>query len=224
MPRRGLTLCLAVFAITAAILWLPWATQKRTVVASTPVPPALFSVTPAPLPPGSSACMDQVTMDSRSQVVETGVNAGSGKGPPLEVTTSGPGYRATTRVPGGYASTPALTFRITPPDHELLGRICFRNAGKRKISLNGTSEFRTLGRPSLSIDGASQPYDVQLKFYGQRPASYLSQAGAILDHATTFTPGIFGRPLLVLLALLALVGIPLGAFGALAIAAREDEG
>src|SRR4051794_187449 len=152
MPRRALILCLAAFAIAAAILWLPWATAKRTVVASTPVPPALFAVTPAPLPPGSSACMEQVTLDSKSQVAEIGVNTGTGKGPPLEVTTSGPGgYSAKTRVPGGYTSTPALLFKLTPPQHELLGKICFRNAGKRKMSLNGTNEFRTLGRPSLSI-------------------------------------------------------------------------
>jgi hypothetical protein len=222
MRRRPALIALAAFVVIAAILWVPWATTKRTVVASTPVPPALFGVTPAPLKPGQNACMSQVTLDPMSQVAEIGVNTSGKPGPPLDVVASGPGYRATARVPAGYTDTPALHFDMTPPRHALVGQICIRNAGHISMSLNGTTEFRTMGRPVLSIDKVQQPLDAQLKLYGRRQESYASQIGRIFDHAATFTPGI-PPGVLMLLCLLALVGIPAGTFAALAIAARDDD-
>src|SRR3954452_13957150 len=129
MRRRTVLVAIGAFVALAAILWLPWATKKRPVVASTPVPPALFSVTPAPLKPGQRACMVQVTLDPLSQVAEIGVNAGKKPGPPLDVVASGPGYRATTHVAGGYSDTPALRFVVAPPKHALIGQICIRNVG-----------------------------------------------------------------------------------------------
>jgi hypothetical protein len=224
MRSRRLWIALGALVAIAAVLWIPWATKQRTVVDSTPVPPALFSVTPAPLGPGQTACMQQVTLDSLSQVAEIGVATGGKPGPPLEVTASGPGgYRATTRIPPGYTDTPGLRFPLTPPKRALFGQICIRNAGRQAMSLNGTNEFRTTGRPTLVIDNVPQPFDAQLKLYGRKPASYLDRIGAIFDHAATFTPGFLPEPVLVLLALLALIGIPAGAFAALAIAARSDD-
>jgi hypothetical protein len=223
MRRRTVLTAIIAFVVLAAILWLPWATKKRPVVASTPVPPALFTVTPAPLKPGQKACLLQVTLDPLSQVAEIGVNTGNKPGPPLEVVASGPGYRAATHVAGGYTDTPALRFFLIPPKHALLGRICIRNVGHNAISLNGTNEFRTTGRPSLVIDNVVQPFDAQLKLYARKDQSYLSRAGAILGHAAIFMPAALSKTVLLLLALLALVGIPAGVFGALALAARADD-
>jgi len=223
MRRRSVLIAIGAFVALAAIFWLPWATKKRPVVASIPVPPAQFTVTPAPLKPGQTACMTQVTLDPLSQVAEIGVNTGKRPGPPLDVVATGTGYRATTHVPGGYTDTPALRFFLTPPKHALLGRICIRNVGHAAISLNGTSEFRTTGRPSLVIDKVVQPFDAQLKLYARKDQSYLSRAGAIVGHAAIFTPAALSKMVLLLLALLALAGIPAGVFGALWLAARADD-
>src|SRR4051794_27813173 len=110
MRRRSWLIAIGVFVALGAVLWLPWATEKRAVVASTPVPPALFGVTPAPVKAGQTACMDQVTLDPRSRVAEIGVATGNKPGPPLEVVATGPGYRSTARVPQGYTDTASLRF------------------------------------------------------------------------------------------------------------------
>jgi hypothetical protein len=225
MPRRATFAALGIVALLAAFLWIPWATEKRVVVASTPVPPALFSVTPIPLGPGQSACMNQVTLDPNSQIVEIGVDTGGKPGPPLDVAATGRGYRATTRVPGGYTDTngPALQFGLEPPRRALLARLCIRNSGERSLKLDGTNEFRTSGRPSLEIDGAPQEVDARLLIYARERTSYASRIGDIFDHASTFTPGFLGAPVLIVLGLLALLGIPAATFAALAAAAREDD-
>src|SRR4051812_41618509 len=115
MAKRVLVGSLAVFALVAAVLWVPWATEKRTVAASTPVPPPLYGITRAPLGPGQRACMKQVTLDPLSQVGQIGADTGGKPGPALDIAASGPGYWARARVPAGYRDTAALRFRITPP-------------------------------------------------------------------------------------------------------------
>jgi hypothetical protein len=225
MRNRTALIGLGVFVVVAAILFVPWATKDRGVIASTPVPPPLFSVTSIPLKPGQTACMNQVTFDPLSQVAEIGVGTGGKPGPPLMATLSGPGYRSVARVPAGYTDKngPALRFDVQPPAHALLGRMCIRNAGTSEMSLNGTNEFRTSGRPALSVDGAAQAVDARLAFYARKPASYAGRVGPIFGHASTFTPGFLSQGVLILLGLLALIGIPAGAFAALAVAARDDE-
>jgi hypothetical protein len=223
MPKRVFIAGLAAFAIIGAILWVPWGTEKRTLPSSTAVPPALFGITPAPLGAGQTACLEQVTMDKLSQVGQIGAQTGGKPGPRLSITATGPGYRATSKVDRGYTDDAAIQFALTPPPEALIGKLCIRNDGPGKLSLNGTNEFRTMGRPVLTIDGAPQPYDAQLAFYARQPASYLARAGATFRHAATFTPGFLPRSVIALLALLALVGIPAGTIGALALALRSDE-
>jgi hypothetical protein len=223
MDRRILAAGLALFAIAAAILFVPWATEKRPVVASTGVPPALFGITPAPLKPGQNACMQQVTFDPLSQVGQIGVATGKKPGPPLAITATAPGYRATSRIAPGYTDTQALYFDLTPPRKAVMGQLCIRNAGKRAMSLDATTEFRTMGRPALFIDGVLAQSDAQLAFFSKAHKSYAARIGPTFRHAAIFTPGFLPRPLLIVIALLALIGIPLGSIAALAIAARADE-
>jgi hypothetical protein len=223
MDKRVFGGGLALFALIAAILFVPWATESRTVIASIPVAPPLFGITPAPVGPGKQACMTQVTFDRFSQIGRIGATTGGKPGPAITITASGPGYRATSSIPAGYGDDTGLQFQLTPPQRELIGEICFLNRGPGTLTLNGTNEFRTMGRPSLLIDGVPQLYDVQLSFFARDGASYLSRAGAIFRHAAIFTPDLLPRVVIALIALLALIGIPAGAIAALAIAIRRDE-
>jgi hypothetical protein len=221
MAKRPLLIALGVFVVVAAILWIPWATKDR-VVGSTPVPPPLFGITPVPLKGGSTACLDNVTFSPQTDIGEIGVTTKGKPGPRLDITASAPGYHVTSQISAGYSTDPAARFPIASPPGAVIGKLCIHNAGKTAISLNGTNEFRTMGRPTLVVDGAPQPVDAKLVFYDRVHSSYVSRLGSIFGHAAIFTPGFFSKVVLMLLALLALVGIPLAVALALSIALRED--
>src|SRR4051794_14623898 len=220
MARRPLLIGLGVLAVIAAILWIPWATKER-VVTTTPVPPPLFGITPAPVKAGGTACLTNVTFTPETEIGEIGLTT-NGPGPPLDITASAKGYRAGTKIAGGYRSDPAARFTIAAPPGPVIGKLCIHNAGRSGVSLNGTNESRTMGRPTLVVDGVAQPLDAKLVFYDRVRSSYVSRLGTIFTHAAVFTPAFFSKAVLMLLALLALVGIPLAIAAALAIALRED--
>lgn len=214
---------LAVFALIAAVLWIPWATEARVVTAATPVPPPLFGVTPIPLKGGSTACLTTVTFDRHTQIGEIGVATGGKPSPPLVITASAPGYRATTRI-AGYAEGHSVRFTIATPSRSVIGKLCIHNAGRTTVQLDGTNEFRTMGRPTLDVDGVAQPVDAKLVFYERTRSSYLSRFGQIFEHAAIFTPPFMPQLVLILLALLALAGIPVAIAFALRAAMQDDDG
>jgi hypothetical protein len=219
MPsRRVMLIALAAFAVVAAVLWIPWATKDRVVVASTPVPPPLFGITPAPLKGGVTGCMQGVTFDPQTQIGEIGFDTKGKPGPRIAITATAPGYRATSQIPAGDVDDPSARFNITAPDKAVIGKLCFRNTGKREISLNATTEFRTMGRPDLYVNGQQQPMDPKLIFYARGQGSYLSRAGDILRHAAIFTPPVFSRWVLALIGLVAIAGVPV----AIALALKKS--
>src|SRR3954451_4114869 len=126
MPRRALLVWGCALAVVALVLWLPWATKERVVVAATPVPPPLFGITPAPLKGGSTACMQQVTFSPETQIVEIGVTTGGKPGPPLAITASAHGYRASARIGAGYQDDPAVRFPLRAPSGAVIGQLCIR--------------------------------------------------------------------------------------------------
>ena len=223
MARRATLGALIVFAVVAAILWIPWATQERVVIAPTPVPAPLFGITPIPFKGGATACQQNVTFNPHTQIAEIGVTTGGKPGPPLAITADARGYHARSSVPGGYRDNPALRFNLAAPPSAVIGKLCMKNTGRAGINLDGTGEFRTMGRPSLAIDGVPVPVDAKLVFYARSRSSYLSRVGQIFGHAATFTPAFFSKAVLIALALLALVGIPVAIALAYSAAVRADD-
>jgi hypothetical protein len=210
MPdRRALLIGVLAFVAVAAVLWVPWATKTRVVIASTPVPPPLFGFTPAPLEGGQTGCIQTVTFSPQTQIGEMAIATKGGPGPALDITAKAPGYSAKAQIPAGYVVNDGARFNLTAPSKEVIGDLCIRNTGKQTVILNSTNEFRTMGRPQLVIGGQVQPMDPKLVFYARGQGSYLSRAGQILRHAAIFTPPFLPRVVLALLGLVALVGIPL---------------
>ena len=212
MPsRRVMLIALTATAVVAAALWIPWATKARTVIASTPVPPPLNNYTPAPLKGGQTGCMQTVTFSPATQVGEIALvtRGAAGRGPQLDITAKAPGYRAATEIGAGWVTDDTVRFNLATPLKPVIGDLCIHNTGKQTIVLNSTTEFRTMGRPQLVIAGQVQPADPKLIFYRRGKASYLSRTGEILRHAATFTAPLFSRWVLGLLALAALIGMPL---------------
>src|SRR3954453_12959198 len=225
MANRWTLAALAVFAVIAAVLWILSATEDCSVIAPTPVPGPLFGSTPIPVKGGATACQQNVTFNSQTQIAEIGVTTGGKPGPALAIKADAPGYHVRSAGPGGYHDEPALRFDLAAPPRPVIGTLCMKNTGRAPISLSGTGEFRTMGRPSLVIDGTRVPIDAKLVFYAKRRSSYLSRVGQIFSHAATFTPAFFSQAVLIVLALLALWGIPVAmaaAYTAAVEADRED--
>src|SRR5436190_17311669 len=118
MPYRRLAIFAGVALLLALLLFrgIPYLTQEREVIASTPTPNAITAVTPIPLKPRSQVCTSQVSYNPDSQVARF-VTAGAveAKGPPLAITASGPRYRARATVPGGYPESGPVEVRLAPP-------------------------------------------------------------------------------------------------------------
>src|SRR5689334_18402936 len=138
MPNRRLVI-LAGAALVLALLLLrgiPYLTQKREVIASTPTPNAITAVSPIALQPRSQVCTNQVSYSPDSQVARF-VTAGTAdaKGPPLAVTASAPGYHARAQVPAGYPGSGPVEVRLVTPTHSVIGDFCIRNSGHTQVVL-----------------------------------------------------------------------------------------
>src|SRR3954465_10443782 len=90
-----------VLAAGAGLKVIPGLTEQRTLVSSVPGPAPLDTVAPVTLSHGRRACATNVTIDTDAGRVVLNGSAGHHRAPPLRVTASGPGYRATGTAPGG---------------------------------------------------------------------------------------------------------------------------
>ncbi|HEV2060722.1 MAG TPA: hypothetical protein VGR11_15325, partial [Solirubrobacteraceae bacterium] len=95
-------------------------------------------------------------------------------------------------------------------------------AGRRTIGLAGTKVPRERARVEVRLDGREIVTQPWLTFVQRPEASVLARAGEILDRVSAFRPFPAVAPLLGLLALLVLVGVPLAIVLALALAERAD--
>ena len=207
----------AVYCAAAAALFIPWATEEREVVESTPAHTPLYQRVEVPVAPGKEVCVEPVTIPRRADRLRFGVLTGARPGPELAVTATAPGYRAEARIPAGYVDALTLDADIAPPKRDVRGAVCFRNAGERSAGLVGTTDARILARADPTVDGQRLPTtEVSLQVMRRERASLASRTGELFDHAANVAPGFAGRWLFALLALVVVLGVPLGALAAAA--------
>ena len=208
MRRRFVISALVVFALGAVLGLIPFLTAKREATALTeavpPLPPG--SLVPATLKPGAKLCIRDLPMAHDGQVARILTATGGQPGAPIAVTANGPGYSATTNVPGGWKEGP-LEIPMRPPAGSLRGTLCFRNAGTVPFSIMASGVGQKLARPQPYLDGQALQQDVPLWFHRAKQASLVSRAGALIDHAAVFEP--LPPWFLWLLLAAVLVGIPL---------------
>jgi hypothetical protein len=210
--------------LIACVAWFgPYLTRERQNLAGVPVPPPFFAQTPVKIGSGSEACLSDVAFDTDAEFVQ--LTALSAPRPPLEVVARAPGYRKTGRVPGGLEALSTMFARIDPPERSVIGTLCIRNRGKRRILLLGTNDGRTsVGRPVTRIDGAEIAPDISVTLYAADNGSVLERLGELVDRAAAFKPGLFGLPpLLWIVLLLAALGIPAAAVYAMLSSFREAD-
>jgi hypothetical protein len=213
---------LVVVLVGTLAWWRPFVTTGRAYPASIPQPAPLFSIGFDDLAPGQRVCMRPAVIDSHSERAVFRANTFGKPGSAIHMTIAGDGYRVEAGVPGGYADNQALAVPVRPPRHDVAVSICFRNAGRRKIALFGAND-RTQAPLTVTRDGKGGTAPVQLAFYERKPVSILERLPTTLSRIQVFRPGIIGLWLLWPLALVCVLGVPLGALWALWHSVVDEE-
>lgn len=214
-PRMlALAAAVALLAVAAVDLFVPYLTRERTVVSGVPVPTPFSFQAPVELGTGQRLCMGEVAFDTDSEVAEfTAIS--EGVGPALGISAEAPGYQASATVPGGYGAPRTLHAELNPPQRSVLGNFCVQNRGERSVTLLGTSEARTASRPLARIDGREIPADLSLRFLADERSSVADRLGSMIDRISAFKPPILEKPVLWLLLGLLVIGLPGGALYAI---------
>lgn len=210
--------------VVAAVLWfVPYLTRERPVISSVPAPAPVAAVEGVEVPPDEQACVDEVSFDGDSEVVELTALAGKRPGPSLEVVANADGYRAETTVPGGYDRPALVRADLNPPERSAIGTLCIRNAGDRRVALLSTNDVRTSSlRSTTRVGGEPVPQDVSVRLVAAESGTVVDRAGELVARAAAFKPPLLGAWLIWLVLLLAAVGVAAGALYALASSFRES--
>jgi hypothetical protein len=211
--------------LIACVAWfVPYLTRERQNVAGVPVPSPFLAQAPVEIDPGSVACLSEVAFDTDAEFVELTALPARRPRPPLEVTARGRGYREDAVVPGGRDPLTAVFARIDPPARSVIGTLCIRNRGERRIDLLGTTDARTaVGRPITRIDGAEIAPDISVRLLSAEQGSVLDRLGQLVDRAAAFKPGLLGAPVFLwLVLLLVAIGIPAAAVYSLLSSFRDS--
>lgn len=215
MRRAAIAYC-----ALAALLFVPWLTEEREVVESTPAHPPLYQRAVIAVEPRSEVCVEPVTIPAEADMLRFGI-LGETPREPFVVTARARGYAASAR-PAGYANPLAVDVPIEPPGRDVRGSVCFRNDGRRPVALLATTDARILSRADPVVDGKRvSDTEVALTVMRREPASLASRVDEVFAHASNLAPGFAGPWLFWLLSGLVLVAIPLGA---LAAAAKPEDG
>jgi hypothetical protein len=222
MGRAALIGGAAVLAVTAALA-VAWATRGRDQADSVPNPPPLFTLAFNNLARGRQACTAPFVIDQRAGQARFKVVGRGRPTPPLALVVTGSGgYRATASIPGGYPQPGELRMRFAPPPRAVVASACVINRGPRTVGLFASGETRSDSRSVTRIGRRTVP-DMTLEFYEARPVSALRRASVSAQRISTFRPGIVAPWLVGVLAVLFVVGVPVGAVAAVVRAAAHDE-
>jgi hypothetical protein len=226
LPRTFAALGVGLGLLIACLAWfVPYLTREREAVSGVPVPPPFFVQEQVNLKPSSEACLSEVAVDTDADFAEFTVLTGKRPGARLAVAFEGQGYRETATVPAGYRPPTVVRAPLDPPDRSVIGTLCIRNTGNRRVALLGTSDPRTVvARPTTQVDGEEIVADVSVRFLAADSGSVLERLSEMMTRVASFKPGLFGVPaLLWLLLVLVAVGIPIAASYALLSSFRASD-
>jgi hypothetical protein len=226
MRKGPLIVMLAVLCV-AAVPVIAYLAKPREVITSTPSDYTGLTV-PLRVPAGSELCDDQIVFDTDSRIARFGVSAAPGTtAPALDIVARGAtsgayrnDYRSTFHLPGGWRGTRELNMPLRPPHTAVFGDLCIRNLGDDPVDLVGAQDGRAFSRPTVSLDGHTQPTELQLRLLESGKHSILSRLGAVTTHAATAKP--LGAWWMWVLALALIVLAPLGVLASVRAALATD--
>jgi hypothetical protein len=208
--------------LIAALLWfIPYLTRDREAISSVAAPQPVVAVQSVGVKPREQACIDEVTFDDDSEIVELTALAAKRPGPPLELTAEAGGYVARASADGGYDRPALLRVPLDPPQRSTIGTLCIRNAGSVSISLMATSDNRTSSlRSTTRVDGRAVPPDISMRLLASESGTVVDRAGELVARVAAFKPTLLGTGLIWLVLLLVAGGVAAGALYALASSFR----
>jgi hypothetical protein len=212
-----------VLLVAAVDVFVPYLTRDRETVAGVPVPPPFAVQENITLRSGQEVCLDSVAMDVDSEVAEFTVISEARSGPPLEISATAPGHRASARLDGGYGAPQTVRVPIEPPSRSVLAKFCVANRGKRRVSLLGAHEARTASRPVASVDGREVAPDLTLRFLAAEPGNVVERLKSLFDRMSAFRPPVLETPVLWLLLALLVIVLPAGAIYAVASSFHSND-
>ncbi len=222
-PRGGSerTLVIAGAAVVLVVLLLalilPYLEQDRRIATEVPQPAPLLSVSLVEMLAGQQACADEIGLLPGRQVAEMRIGTYGKPAVSLLLTLMASGYRQTVSVPPSYVNNGLLDVPFSGPREVLEGSVCVTNEGKVPVALYASAD-RTKSRSTTIVAGGLWPSNFDLAFYAAKRQSLLDQAATIMPRLRLFHAHLGLGPLW-LLAVLFVIGVPLGSVAAVALAA-----
>ena len=208
----------AVLLLVAAWVWFrPFLGTPRTTTASTPSTLTERSV-PLRVAPGSRLCLNRVAFDARTR--QALVKVMTRGGPPQPLVVTAPQTRTILRR---YSDGGEVGAQLTPPARSRLGTICFENSGRRPVWMAGSDDPRRQFRGTTTIDDDAPPAELSLELFERRPERLRSRPAEILDWMALWRPALFAEPVLWVLLVLVVAGVPVGVLWAFASSVRDEE-
>lgn len=214
--RRVIALVVAgVFAVAAFAVWQPALRTKREVIVSTPGAGPIGPAATLPLVRGKDVCVDRVSLDPAVTTARVGVVATNGQlRPALRIAVRDAAGRrvASGTGPRGEGVAGVVNVALHGRVPSGLGSVCVSGPNARELELAGSSALRSKSRSTTRVAGQALDADLTLSLLGRREALG-GRLGTVLDHAATFKP--VPAWLIALLALAAVLGVPVGLVAAL---------
>lgn len=223
--RKGLLAgVLALFALWFVVKAVPFLDRERPAIYATPTvqPTDPATLAPIAVKGGKSVCTDQIPWGPDARYVQLTLTGSKWPASPLLVVASGPGYRATARLPEGTAGDVLQTVAITPARKEIPnGKLCVVNEGRHQVKLYGINQGRGSSPSTTTVDGKPVDQELSVTLLTNPSQSLTSRLGTIASHIAAFRPMTGWQ--VFLLGLLAVFGVPVAVGVALARAAAEDD-
>jgi hypothetical protein len=210
-----------VLVLGALLVVRPFVSEQRPMPSEIPSPASLVETSSVPLDPGHPVCFGDVVAERHSEFVQFRVSAPNGPAPQLTVTLTGPGYAAKAVIPPGLQDTQTAQAPIPAPPADVPVRVCISNDGKTPIALFASTD-RTRSRSASVIDGNTNFASVWFAFYEPRWRAISERVPLTIDRMTVFRPGYVTSWVLWIIAVLFLVGVPIGVVWALLRGLRDD--
>jgi hypothetical protein len=223
--RRGLLAgVLVLFALWFVVRAVPFLDRERPATYATPTvqPTDPTTLAPIAVKGGQSVCADHIPWGPDARYVQLTLTGSTRPASPLRIEASGPGYRATARLPAGTAGDVQQTIAITPARTEIPdGKLCVVNEGRHQVKLYGINPGRGSSPSTTTVDGKPIESELSITVLTDPSQSLTSRLGTIASHIAAFRP-LTGWQVF-LLGLLAVFGVPVAVGVALARAAAEDD-